>query len=712
MGQAVRPAIIVALLAAVGIATGLTVSAQSQSNASSQIPAGAVSIATSSTPSGVLISTANGQQIGARTIAKGIAARALAANLFSQQTDSSPAGAGSQEAPLLLTSQSESNRIKKISRGFYFTFAGTGAAGSLGDGGAASSAEFDLKADSLVERSGLAIAGDGTVFVADSGNSTIRRIAPSTSSEPEVVRSIAGRWAPAQSVALSEPLGLAVDRGGDLFIADLAANAVLELPNATSEAPGDLQILAQVASPSNIAVTQDGSKVFVSTTVTGAIFAIDAIKKTVATEAGLVGRANACGTSATGASAASVCPAALAVDHRGNLFISDANSNRVLRVNAADGKVVTIATGFRSPGGIAVDSRGNLYVADQGRSQLVFIPADGGQSCVTGQSQILEICPASNDFGTVVQGGITSTVPFVLTNTGQTSVQNLVFSPSLPSTNPPIQPPSSPFIIQTTSCVTTIGPADSCTLNVTFSPNTTGDINGTLMVSDSNQSDTVSSALTGSGTNFQLQLASGQDQSITVTAGTTAVYNFTLIPDANNPYAGPVTIVCPPPHNPSQTASPINGLPTLAYCVAPTSPVMITPGQNTNFSVSIETTSRAGVTSNARLLPVGPGIWPRSPWSHSSNLHGRQEIFAFAAALFFIAFLTINYASFAEPFPRRWAFRSVLAIFLLSAIGLTLGGCGGHKLTIDGTPSGTANLVFQATAQGTGRSLTVQLIVQ
>lgn len=729
----------VAVLTALGAEIGLATAAQSSSSATTTAssnsrvaghgvpcPYGRESCADAAiAATGVTLAEANGAQTNARAVAKGVAARALAANAFLRraQTASAASGNKSQVTSLLLTVPAEPNRVQQIVEGLsataggYSTYAGTGAAGSLGDGGAASAAQFNLKTDSSIERSGVVIAADGTVFVADTGNSTIRRIASSTSSEPGVVRSVAGRFAPTQNVELSEPLGLAIDRLGNLYIADRGGNAVLVLHNATSETPGELEIVAHVAAPSSVAVTQDGSKVFVSTTTTGAVFVIDgagdSAKRAVAAEAGFSGRANACASSTTATSTAaaaaqaSICPAALAVDPRGNLYISDANSGRLLRVNAADGKVVTIASNFRAPGAIASDANGNLYVADQGRAQIVFVPADSSQTCVTGPSGTLQLCPASNDFGSIVQGGTTASIPFVLTNTTASNVAGLTYSPALPSTSPPVQPPSSPFIVQNTSCLTSLAANLSCTLAVTFSPNTTGSISGTLSVSDSNPQDTVNSALTGTGTNFQLQLATNQSQSITVVAGQTATYNFTLVPDANNPYTGTVAIACPA------------NLPVLAYCVLPSSPVTLSAGQNANFAVSIETTSRAGITSTAHLLPVSwlgnqrnwPGGSPRlgdldaaSRPRHGENFNAAGAALAVLAALGFFCTLVLA---------RRRNWRVVYAAVVLASIGAVIAGCGhGKGLTVDGTPAGTTNLVIQASAQGTARSFTVQLIVQ
>jgi len=669
-----------------------------------------------------MVIDAHGAASSARVVAKGVTVRALAANAFFRPPQSgsfsAAVAAKSQSPSLLLTAPSEPNRVQQIVEGLaataggYATFAGTGAAGSLGDGGAASAAQFDLKIDSFIERSGVAIAVDGTVFIADTGNRTIRRIAPATSTEPGVVRSVAGRFAPAQNVDLSEPLGIAIDRQGNLYIADRGENAVLVLHDATAETPGTLEIVAHVAAPSSVAVTQDGTKVFVSTTTTGAVFSIDSVKKNIAAVKGFSGAPNACGTaaSATGTAATlstTVCPAALAVDPRGNLYISDANSGRLLRVNAADEKTVTVAENLRTPGAIASDTKGNLYVADQSRAEIVFVPAASTQTCVTSSSGALQLCPASNDFGSVVQGGTTASVPFVLTNTTADSLAGLTYSPALPSTNPPVQPPSSPYIVQNTSCLTSLPANGSCTLGVTFSPNATGAISGTLTVGDSNPQDTVNSSLSGSGTNFQLQLASGQSQTITVVAGDTAKYSFTLIPDTTNPYVGPVTIVCPP--NASTPTS--DTLPLLAYCVVPSSPVTITAGQSTNFSVSIETTSRSGITSSSQLLPFWwPGdkpVWP-SAGSVAAGAGGGH----FAARVIAPILVVLAAVLLALLFARRRGLRAAFAVLALLALGAAIAGCGGHKLTVDGTPAGTSNLLFQATAQGTGRALTVQLIVQ
>ena len=155
------------------------------------------------------------------------------------------------------------------------TIAGIGEIGSVGDGGAATAAQFDLNFDDITVRSGVAVSPDGTVYIADSGNATIRMVSGPASSEPGIIRSVAGRWAPRQNVQLSEPLGIALDRSGNLFIADAGANAIDVLYGGSSPKAGQIETLAHMVAPDSVALTLDGSTVFASSAQTGAILAIN-----------------------------------------------------------------------------------------------------------------------------------------------------------------------------------------------------------------------------------------------------------------------------------------------------------------------------------------------------------------------------------------------------------------------------------------------------
>ncbi len=265
--------------------------------------------------------------------------------------------------------------------------AGTGTTGSLGDGGKATAAQFDLSFNSSEFRSGVATAPDGTIYIADTNNSTIRTIAGPQSSEPGIVRSVAGRFAARQNVTLSEPLGIALDRSGNLYIADRAANSVDILYGSASAKSGVLEIFAQTNAPSSVAVTRDGRTVFVSSADNGTVVAINTQTRAVRS-AGII-PASMFPAALVKSSAVRVVPQGLSTDGAGNLFVAYALTNaagtetaasandQILRLDAFTAKVTVAARGVSAPGEIAFNVNGDLFVANQAANQILKFAALG-----------------------------------------------------------------------------------------------------------------------------------------------------------------------------------------------------------------------------------------------------------------------------------------------------------------------------------------------
>lgn len=599
-------------------------------------------------------------------VATGISVRALAT------------GSVDSALSLYLTNASAPNRVFDINspapstptNTLITTIAGTGTAGSLGDGGAATSAQLALSQSSLVERSAVAVAPDGTIYVADTGNSTIRAIAGPASTEPGVMRSAAGRWAPGKSVALTEPMGIAVDRAGDLFIADRAAGTVDRLA-----ATGQTGVLAYVTSPASIGVTPDGSTVFVASPETGAVFSISTQTNEIKIVAGFPGPAideevssavkmtwptsNACNGPADG-SAQQICPAGLAVDSAGNLFVSDANSGRILRVDAKTSTISTIASGLSQPGALSMDAGGNLYAAEQGADRIVAFAQVG-----TSQGS-LSLTPASATYGNEPSGGVTATQTLTLSNISSSAITGL----SIPKATMPAD-----FTVEANSCTATLAADSSCTLTIAFTPTTTGARSDTLAVTDSNSTDSASTVLSGTGDDYQLQLANGQLMSISVQAGNAATFNLEVVPD--NVFSGTVTLVCP------------GNLPTNTTCAFSSPTVNVTAGTPAAFSVTFQTT---GI-----INPFASVVLPRSI----------PPIFlGCAAALLAIA---VGIAFFvAEGRPRF-----ITTTLGVAAIALLLFGCskGLSEASVGATPPGTSTMAVTGNAQNASRALTITLNV-
>ncbi len=120
---------------------------------------------------------------------------------------------------------SGNNVIRKISAGVISTIAGTGSEGYSGDNGPAIAATF-------LSVKGLAVDAENNIYIADSGNNVIRMISISTGE----VSTVAGNGAAGYSgdggnateAELSNPLGVALDSNGNIYIAD-SQNSVIRV---------------------------------------------------------------------------------------------------------------------------------------------------------------------------------------------------------------------------------------------------------------------------------------------------------------------------------------------------------------------------------------------------------------------------------------------------------------------------------------------------
>jgi sugar lactone lactonase YvrE len=240
---------------------------------------------------------------------------------------------------------------------------------------------------------GLALDTAGNLYVSDSGNSLIRKIAPSI-----LVTTVAGsdsnqahRDGVGTAAWFNLPLGVAVDSTGNLFVADTANSVIRKItpdgtvttlagtPGARGSANGTGSA-ARFNDPSGIAVDASGN-----------LYVADALNQTIRkiTSAGVVttlaGVPGIVGTDdGTGSGALFNHPRGITVDPTGNLYVSDSGNSTIRRVTAA-GAVTTFAglptvsgledgTGFNAlfnqPVGLRLDATGNLYVVDNGNATI------------------------------------------------------------------------------------------------------------------------------------------------------------------------------------------------------------------------------------------------------------------------------------------------------------------------------------------------------
>ena len=288
----------------------------------------------------------------------------------------SPAGLAVDAAGNVYIADAGTGRILEVSAGKLTRVAGTGTPGFGGDNGPATRAM-------LAAPSAAAVDGAGNVYVADTQNLRVRKIEGGTISTIAGGGSATSDNVAGTSAQLNGPEGVAVDAGGNVYIADVTRVRTLSggvistaAGNGSSGYQGD-------GGPATAAYLADASAVAVD--AAGNLYLADSANNRVRMVAGgtistVAGNGTFGFSSTTGAATSAMLgqPAGVAADTAGNLYITD--QQRVLKL--AKGKLTTIA-GAVSPQGIAVDSAGNLYVAEPAAHRVRML-SPAGTACSVG----------------------------------------------------------------------------------------------------------------------------------------------------------------------------------------------------------------------------------------------------------------------------------------------------------------------------------------
>lgn len=352
----------------------------------------------------------------------------------------------------LIISDWSNNRIRKISTsGIITTIAGTGAPGSMGDGGPATAAQ-------LYNPAGMAVDGSGNIYFSDYSNQAVRKISPSgiiTKVAGTGVAATSGDGGPATAAGIHSPHGIAFDTAGNLYISEywgdrirmISPSGVITTVAGTGVRAfsGDLGMAtaAEMNQPVGLTIDNAGNIYFADQN-NQRVRKIDAFG-IISTFAG-TGSAGYLGDGAAATAAKINTPNMLSFDRWGNLFIGDQGNNVVRKVSPS-GTITTFAgTGVAGhsgdggpataarlnvPGGMLADHYGNLFLNDVGNNCIRRINAPLVAGMIGNPGSIcLDSCITLINYSTGTTDSIRWSVPGMTVTTPHNDTVSVCFHSS------------------------------------------------------------------------------------------------------------------------------------------------------------------------------------------------------------------------------------------------------------------------------------------
>ncbi len=292
---------------------------------------------------------------------------------------------------------------------FIYTIAGTGASSFL-DGAAATA--------QLSNPQGVCVDSTGNIYIAESGNDRLRKLAGTTVST--IAGGNIGDGGVAAAASLNGLLGICRDNSGNIYFSDTANNRIRKITadgiistvagTGASGSTGDgaAATAALLNAPSGICADNRGNIYFSDVSnrrirmlvnTTGTYFGIARTAGNIYTIAG-TGSSGSSGDNAIATSALLNAPCGTCVDSSGNIYFADSSNNSIRKITATNGFISKIAgTGasgssgdggaattatFNNPWGIFWHSSGNLYVTDYGNDKIRKFTVGGTISTVAG----------------------------------------------------------------------------------------------------------------------------------------------------------------------------------------------------------------------------------------------------------------------------------------------------------------------------------------
>ena len=275
------------------------------------------------------------------------------------------------------------------------TAVGTGERGYAGDGGPAARALLNGPFD-------VGFDADGNLYFSDTFNHGIRRVDART----EIITTVAGcgepgysdDGGPATRARFNEPYGIAVDRNGNIYVADRHNHCVRRIDGASGivttfagngssgfggdDGPASRAVMVE---PNGLALDPAQTRLYIADVADHRVRVVDLASGIIWTFAGTGAKAYS-GDGGPALTAAFNAPKELTIDRDGNLLVVDTENHAIRRVDLRTRTVVTVAGSGRQggdgdggpalaaaldrPHGAAVAADGSIYIGDTNNHRI------------------------------------------------------------------------------------------------------------------------------------------------------------------------------------------------------------------------------------------------------------------------------------------------------------------------------------------------------